>query len=499
MQDVKALKAQAKGLTLLYVEDNQSLRENASKLFRNLFETVDSAEDGAVGLDLFKKNHYPIVITDIKMPNLDGIELASKIKKIKPETKIIVMSAHDDKESLLKFIELGISNFVKKPVNISELTDILYACVKEIKHEKDTALFYMHLKSIFNYQSSMVVMLEDAKPILANQIFLDFFNVQTIEEFRVTVKDIGSKFMPHDGFLYEDENRHWLELIRLKERRLFHVKMKSPAGSIKHFILKYQAIPEKNGHGILSFDDVTELNLLKLFDAKESSQDNIREDTRALHDLLEVIQRNSAKIELHNYYKGLSITNDAVITKVKADVIELKTTYMQQKAIQHEQRTIIISEALPKTLSCAAVVNITFEKQTVELKDLSFVESSPITRKTVRVVPDGKQTTSIFLGKNKFQGDVTIDDISLDAVKLKLDYLPPGLAKGSEVTLDMVLELDKKPLIINTKAKLLRKSESMHSFNLVFLFENVKRSELVKYITKRQMAIIREFKGLNNG
>lgn len=499
MRDIKALQTQAKGLALLYVEDNQSLRENASKLFRNLFETVDSAEDGEIGLELFKKNHYPLVITDVKMPKLDGIALSREIKKIKPETKIIVMSAYDDKESLLKFIELGISSFVKKPVNISELTDILYSCVKEIKHEKDTNLFYMHLKSVFNYQSSMVMMLAGEKPILANQIFLDFFNVQTIEEFRREIKDIGSKFMQHDGFLYENEHTQWIELVRLKERRIFHVKMKNSLGAIKHLILKYQAIPEKNGHGILSFDDVTELNLLKLFDEKESSQDGKRQDTKALHDLLEVIQRNSAKIELHNYYKGLSITNDAVITNVTANSIELKTTYLQQKAIQYEQRTIIVSEALPRTLSCAAVVNIVFDKQLVELTDLTFVETSPIARKTVRVNPEGKQSASIFIGENKFQGDVIIEDISLDAVKLKLDYLPPGLAKGSEVVLDLVLELDKKPLIINTKAKLLRKNESMHSFNLVFLFENVKRNDLIKYITKRQMAIIREFKGLNNG
>jgi CheY-like chemotaxis protein len=497
--DIKSLQAQAKGLTILYVEDNLSLRENASNLLRKLFDRVDSAEDGAVGLELFKKNHYSLVITDIKMPKLDGIALSSEIRKIKPETKIIIMSAHDEKDTLLKVIEQGVFSFLKKPVNITQLTDVLYNAVKEIRHERDTNLFYMHLKSIFNYQSSMVVMLDGEKLILANQIFLDFFNVQTLEEFRRNVKDIGSRFMPHDGFLYEDESRQWLEIVRLKEKRLFHVKMQNSLGIIKHFILKYQAIPEKNGHGILSFDDVTELNLLKLFDQKESSQDIKKQDSKALYDLLEVIQRNSAKIELHNYYKGLSITNDAVITKVTTNSIELKTTYLQQKAIQYEQKTIIVSEALPKSLYCGAVINIVFDKQSVELKDLVFIESSPIARKTVRVVPDGKQSTSIFIGENKFQGDATIEDISLDAVKLRLDYLPPGLSKESDVNLDLVLELDKKPLIINTKAKLLRKSESMHSFNLVFLFENVKKSELVKYIAKRQMAIIREFKGLNNG
>ena len=499
MSDLKELKLAAKGFHILYVEDNKSLRENASKLLRKFFDVVDVAANGLEGLSSFKKFHYPLVITDIKMPKMDGLLLCSKIKKIQPDTKIIIMSAFDEKDYLFKSIELGIYRFLKKPVSITELTDILSAAVKEIKHERNTKLFYTHLKSIFNYQSSMVMMLKGATPILANQIFLDFFDVENIEDFRLQFLDIGDEFMKHDGFLYKNSEHYWLDTLKLNEKKLFHVKMQNTKNELKHFILKYQHIPEKSGHGILSFDDVTELNLLKLFDEKQNSSDESEENAEALFNLLDVIQRNSAKIELHNYYKGLSITNDAIISSVKGDSIILKTSYLQQKAIQYERETIIISDTLPKTLLCSEVVNLSFEKQSVELTGLKFINSSPVTRKTVRVVPDDKQSSSLFIGENKFHGDTEIEDISLNAVKLKLNALPAGLEKGSLVNLDLVLELDKRPLIINTKAKMIRKSESRHSFSVVFAFEGTKKSELVKYITKRQMAIIREFKGLANG
>ena len=117
----------------------------------------------------------------------------------------------------------------------------------------------------------------------------------------------------------------------------------------------------------------------------------------------------------------------------------------------------------------------------------------------MRVVPEDKHSVSLFLGENKFHGDIKIEDISLNAVKLKLNALPAGLQKGDEVTIDMVLELDKKPLIINTKATMFRKSELKRSFSVVFMFDESKRKELTNYITKRQMAIIREFKGLQHG
>ncbi len=499
MKDLKKLKLAAENLSVLYVEDNASLRANAGKLLRKFFDRVDLAEDGKVGLAMFQKFHYPIVISDIKMPHMDGMTLSTHIKKIQPDTKVIIMSAFDDKEYLYKGIELGFFRFLKKPVNLSELTDVLYSAVLQIKHEHNTKLFYTHLKSIFNYQSSMVMMLHDTKPILANQIFLDYFGLENIESYDKKIGDIGTRFLEHDGFLYNHGEINWFDVVGLNANKLFHIKMKNLEGINRHFILKYQLIPEKAGHGILSFDDVTELNLLKLFDEKQTSVDEKQTDSKAMFDLLEVIQRNSAKIEVHNYYKGLSITNDAVISELKDASIVIKTSYLQQKAIQFEQKTLLVSEALPHAIYCEEVLKIGFEKQTVELKSLRFTKTSPITRKTIRVRPEEKHSASLFLGENKFHGDVSIEDISLDGVKLKLNALPAGLEKGSEVNLDIVLELDKRPLIINTKAILLRKVESRHSFSIVFMFVNNKKSNLVKYITKRQMAIIREFKGLQNG
>ncbi len=496
MSDIKSLQALTKGISILYVEDNVALRENASKLFQKFFDSVESAEDGLAGLELFKKHHHPLVVTDIKMPKMDGIALALEIKKIKPETKVIIMSAYDDKELLLKSIELGVFRFIKKPVVMKELSDVLLSAVQEIHEERDARLFHLLLQSIFNYQSSMVLMLDDATPLLANQILLDFFDVKDIKSFKEKVGDIGQKFLKHDGFLFGAGKVPWMDIVKHSEHKLFHTKMQNTHGEMRHFILKYQAIPETKSRGVLSFEDVTELNLMKLFDKKETINSESESDKQAMYDLLDVIKRNAAKIEMHNFYKGLSITNDAVIIRVTRNSIIIKTTYLQQKAMQYEQKTYIVSEALPKTLICQGIASIVYENQSVELEGISFVDTSPITRKTVRVVPDAKQSASIFLGENKFYGEVTIEDISLDAVKLRLDALPAGLVKGSVVTLDLVLELDKKPLIIHTEATLYRKSESKHSFSLVFLFDNLKKNDLVKYITKRQMAIIREFKGL---
>ena len=146
MSDLKKLKQIAKGFSILYVEDNKALRENASKLVHKIFDEVDVAANGFEGLEKFKRHHYPLVITDIKMPKMDGIIFASKIKKIEANTKVVIMSAFDDKEYLLKSIEIGIFRFLKKPVNLTELIEVLSTAIHEAKHEHNTKLFYTYLK-----------------------------------------------------------------------------------------------------------------------------------------------------------------------------------------------------------------------------------------------------------------------------------------------------------------------------------------------------------------
>lgn len=181
MSDAKELQIIAKGISVLYVEDNDSLREKAGNLLKKFFRKVDLAENGQVGLELFKKNHSHIVITDIQMPKMDGLTLIKRVSKINPETKTIIMSAFDNKEYLLKGIELRVFRFLNKPVNVAELTDVLYQAIVEIKNEHSGKVFYAHLKNIFNYQSSMVLMFNNDKPTLANQMFLDYFGVESID------------------------------------------------------------------------------------------------------------------------------------------------------------------------------------------------------------------------------------------------------------------------------------------------------------------------------
>ncbi|XPV53876.1 MAG: response regulator transcription factor [Halarcobacter ebronensis] len=103
--------------------------ENISKLLKSAiseyFYSYTVAKDGVEGLEKFKKISPDIVITDIMMPNLDGLDMTKQIKQINEDIPIIVLSAFSEKEKLLKAIDVGISKYFIKPFDPEELLEYL--------------------------------------------------------------------------------------------------------------------------------------------------------------------------------------------------------------------------------------------------------------------------------------------------------------------------------------------------------------------------------------
>lgn len=90
------------------------------------------AENGKVGLELFKEHAPEIIITDVNMPVMDGITMAAEIKAINPRTTIIVVSAYSNTEYLLNSIEIGINHYILKPIDFNELFNSISKSVAEL-------------------------------------------------------------------------------------------------------------------------------------------------------------------------------------------------------------------------------------------------------------------------------------------------------------------------------------------------------------------------------
>jgi len=103
-------------LTILYAEDNEKVREAYTLVLKRYFREVFEAKDGEEALALYEANRPHILLTDINMPLLDGLELIRIIREKDQTTKIIVLSAYSDQEKLMKAIPLGLSAYLTKPI-----------------------------------------------------------------------------------------------------------------------------------------------------------------------------------------------------------------------------------------------------------------------------------------------------------------------------------------------------------------------------------------------
>jgi len=101
--------------------------------------TVLTAENGEQGLALFDQERPPLVLTDIKMPGMDGIEVLKRIKKIDPRTEVIVITGHGDMDLAIKALNLDATDFINKPVQRQALNQALKRAEERMKlaHNKD--------------------------------------------------------------------------------------------------------------------------------------------------------------------------------------------------------------------------------------------------------------------------------------------------------------------------------------------------------------------------
>ncbi|EOC7132946.1 butyrate response regulator transcription factor BumR [Campylobacter jejuni] len=116
---------ECKELIILVVEDEVKARESMINILSERFSKVIGAQNGDEGLKKFKKFKPDLVITDIAMPIMDGLDMAREIKEISDDVSIVVLSAYSEKERLLRSIDIGIDKYLIKPVDIEELFKVL--------------------------------------------------------------------------------------------------------------------------------------------------------------------------------------------------------------------------------------------------------------------------------------------------------------------------------------------------------------------------------------
>ncbi len=156
--------------SILYVEDDDQTRENLAHFLGRRMAAVHLARNGLEGLELFKKRRPDIVLADIKMPQMSGLEMAREIRKIDKDVPIIVTSGSDHAEDAEQMFDMGVSRFHIKPLDPGKLVTAIQSCLRQVESQQQ-----LHLSASAFQASSLAVITADAgkRIVTVNPAFIN--------------------------------------------------------------------------------------------------------------------------------------------------------------------------------------------------------------------------------------------------------------------------------------------------------------------------------------
>lgn len=264
-----------KRLHILVVEDNQFAREQLGLLLSRFVGRLSSAGDGAEGLEVFKFERPDIVVTDINMPHMDGLDMAHAIKSMEPATPVILVTAHSDTEFFLRSIDIGIDGYVVKPVDADALLSLLTKQAARLIEARSAEARSRLFQFILDINPNFILTLHGGEVDYINRTFLDFLGAANLDALKS-----GSHLGRHleiNGRRYAVSDFTWVRRFNARPEATHQAVFPSLDGDRVHdrtFLASAVEFDELDRR-VLTFTDITPL-------AEERRELLIRASTDAL-------------------------------------------------------------------------------------------------------------------------------------------------------------------------------------------------------------------------
>jgi PAS domain S-box-containing protein len=270
--DEECLKA-LKLLTVLYVEDDQETSEELEMMIKPWVAALHVAADGQAGLDLFKAKRPDVVLTDIQMPRVNGLAMSADIRKLVPDQIIIVLSAFNDAEYLFRAIELGIDQYLPKPVNVDRLIDKLaqmattQLALRERQRNQLLLEQYKHLVD----QSAIVCKLAPSGLITyVNDKLCDVSGFTAQELIGQDISVLRANGESSAGLQEAKAGRHWAGIIRNHTR------------NGRTYVSESSLVPILNEDGKVAEIVCMDVDITSVFDSHDSLREALAKSNLSL-------------------------------------------------------------------------------------------------------------------------------------------------------------------------------------------------------------------------
>lgn len=123
--------------TILYAEDEEDVRQNYVEYLKSYFQSVYSCENGQEALDAYKRHRPDVMLLDVSMPEVDGLEVARRVRKEDKDVRIMMLTAHTEQDRLLQAVELGLTRYLLKPLRRRDFKEALEKVAIELKEHAE--------------------------------------------------------------------------------------------------------------------------------------------------------------------------------------------------------------------------------------------------------------------------------------------------------------------------------------------------------------------------
>ena len=223
-----------KKLSVLYVEDEESTREEIAFFLQKMCGNVVCAANGADGLTLFKEQTFDMVITDIQMPVMNGLDMVKEIRKIDPKIPIAVTTAFSDSEFLVKSIECGIDKYILKPIDMMEMLTVIQKCTEPKTLRNKLESYDRYSNFLLQNNAAFMLIIHKGDFDYASNELLRLFDADSLRSLR----EKSLSFYDNGTILQEKE---WIRFVQSHPEKVFIVTLGEPE---KRFMLEYRLFEE---------------------------------------------------------------------------------------------------------------------------------------------------------------------------------------------------------------------------------------------------------------
>ncbi|QKF91543.1 response regulator transcription factor [Campylobacter sp. CCUG 57310] len=199
-----------KNISVLLVEDDENTRLAITQSLEFYCKKIQTAKDGMEGFNKYFKDQFDIVITDINLPNLNGLEMLDEIKKRAPHVASIIITSYDTSENMLASIELGAYNYLRKPFKIEELQTTILMATKNLYENK------IRFKDDYEYDFLQKRLFKNSEEVALTKIESKLFFLLVSNINKIVSYEVIENFVWNEKSMSNEALRMAIKKIRLK-------------------------------------------------------------------------------------------------------------------------------------------------------------------------------------------------------------------------------------------------------------------------------------------